>query len=138
MVWELFLTKNGLSLIIAKMNLMKKLTALLFFLMFCLGQQLSAQENQPKATSASEKKVMIVYGSDECHHCTDTKKYLKEHHIEFIFYDIDKNPEALKEMLFKLKTANISTNNLSIPVIDKQGVIFTNNIPFEEFLKKLN
>lgn len=81
---------------------------------------------------------MIVYGSDECHHCTDTKKYLKENNIEFVFYDIDKNQEALKEMLFKLKNANISLNNLSIPVIDKQGIIFTNDIPFEAFLKKLN
>ena len=130
--------QEWLSLINAKMYLMKKITTLFLFLMLCLGQQLSAQENQPKATSASEKKVMIVYGSDECYHCTDTKKYLKENQIKFVFYDIDKSQDALKEMLFKLKTANISTNNLSIPVIDKQGVIFTNNIPFEEFLKKLN
>ena len=106
--------------------------------MLCLGQQLSAQQNQTKTTPAPEKKVMIVYGSDECHHCIDTKKYLKENNIEFVFYDIDKNQEALKEMLFKLKHANISLNNLSILVIDKQVVIFTNNIPFEEFLKKLN
>ena len=117
---------------------MKKTTAILLFLMLCLGQQLSAQQNQSKTTPAPEKKVMIVYGSDECHHCTDTKKYLKENNIEFVFYDIDKNQEALKEMLSKLKNANISLNNLSIPVIDKQGVIFTNDIPFEEFLKKLN
>lgn len=117
---------------------MKKSVALFFFFMFFAGNNLSAQENQAKTTTKSEKTVMIVYGSDECHHCTDTKKYLKENNIEFVFFDIDKNQEALKEMLFKLKQANISTNNLSIPVIDKQGVIFTNNIPFEEFLKKLN
>ena len=106
--------------------------------MLFAGQQLSAQQNESKTMAAPENKVMIVYGSDECHHCIDTKKYLKENHIEFVFYDIDKNPQALQEMLFKLKKANISANNLSIPVIDKQGVIFTNNIPFEEFLKKLN
>lgn len=116
---------------------MKKSIALLLFLMFSISHGLLAQASQTTATKP-EKKVMIVYGSDECHHCTDTKKYLKENNIEFVFYDIDKNQEALKEMLFKLKNANISTNNLSIPVIDKQGVIFTNNIPFEAFLKKLN
>lgn len=97
-----------------------------------------AQENQSKTEPKVQKAVMIVYGSDECHHCTDTKKYLKDNNIEFVFYDIDKNQDALREMLFKLKKANISTNNLSIPVIDKQGVIFTNSIPFEAFLKKLN
>ncbi|MCF6128433.1 glutaredoxin family protein [Flavobacterium sp. AS60] len=117
---------------------MKKSVALLFFLMLFVSHNLSAQENQTKTITKAEKPVMIVYGSDECHHCTDTKKYLKENNIEFVFYDIDKNQEALKEMLFKLKKAKISTNNLSIPVIDKQGVVFTNNIPFEDFLKKLN
>lgn len=117
---------------------MKKATVFLVLLMLFVGQQLSAQQNEAKTMAAPEKKVMIVYGSDECHHCIDTKKYLKENNIEFVFYDIDKNQEALKEMLFKLKNANISLNNLSIPVIDKQGVIFTNNIAFEEFLKKLN
>jgi len=117
---------------------MKNSTTLLLFLFLYLGQYVSAQENQTKKSPIAEKKVMLVYGSDACHHCTDTKKYLKENNIEFLFYDIDKSQEALKEMLFKLKNANISTNNLSIPVIDKDGVIFTNNIPFEEFLKKLN
>jgi len=116
---------------------MKKSIVLLFFMAILGSNNLSAQESQI-TTTKSEKTLMIVYGSDECHHCTDTKKYLKENNIEFVFYDIDKNQDALKEMLFKLKKANISTNNLSIPVIDKQGVIFTNNIPFEEFLKKLN
>ncbi|WP_396193862.1 glutaredoxin family protein [Flavobacterium sp.] len=115
---------------------MKKSVALFIFLVFFINN-ITAQESQTTSTKL-EKTVMIVYGSDDCHHCTDTKKYLKENHIEFVFYDIDKNQEALKEMLFKLKKANISTNNLSIPVIDKQGVIFTNNIPFEAFLKKLN
>jgi glutaredoxin len=129
--------QEWLSLIVAKMYLMKNLTAVLLFLLLGFGQLMSAQEHPSKSTPVSEKKVMIVYGSDECHHCTDTKKYLKENNIDFVFFDIDKNQEALKEMLFKLKKANISTNNLSIPVIDKQGVIFTNNIPFEEFLKKL-
>lgn len=117
---------------------MKKSIALLCFLVLFVSHNLSAQENQTKNTAKDSKTVMIVYGSDECHHCTDTKKYLKENNIEFVFYDIDKNQEALKEMLFKLKKANISANNLSIPVIDKQGDVFTNNIPFEAFLKKLN
>jgi glutaredoxin len=137
MVWELFLTKDFLSLnkILLNFCTMKKSVAFLLFFLFLVTNGLSAQS---QTTTKPEKVVMIVYGSDECHHCTDTKKYLKDNHIEFVFYDIDKNQEALKEMLFKLKQANISTNNLSIPVIDKQGVIFTNNIPFEEFLKKLN
>lgn len=108
---------------------MKKLALLVFFFTVLFQTELSAQE--------TSKKVMIVYGSNECHHCIDTKDYLKKNNIEFIFFDIDKNAEALREMLTKLKAAGISTSNLGIPVIDKQGVIFTNNGVFEEFLKKL-
>lgn len=83
------------------------------------------------------KKTIIIYGSDECHHCTDTKAFLKEKKIDFVFYDIDKNPSALQEMLVKLRKANVSTSNLGIPVVDKNGVLFSNNVDFQEFLKKL-
>lgn len=83
------------------------------------------------------KKTIIIYGSDECHHCTDTKAFLKEKKIDFIFYDIDKNPTALQEMLYKLRKANISLSNLGIPVVDKYGTLFSNNGDFQEFLKKL-
>lgn len=109
---------------------MKKLLLLLFFFTAFIPSQLHAQE--------TSKKAIIVYGSDDCHHCIDTKAYLKKNNIEFVFFDIDKNATALKEMLAKLRNAGISTSNLGIPVIDKQGVIFTNNGVFEEFLKKLN
>lgn len=109
---------------------MKKIVLLLFFLTTLVSAEAVAQE--------ASKKVMIVYGSDECHHCTDTKAYLKKNNIDFIFFDIDKNAAALNEMLTKLRKAGISTSNLGIPVIDKQGEIFTNNGVFEEFLKKLN
>jgi glutaredoxin len=102
-----------------------------FTLLFLIGFiQLSfSQETQ--------KKSIIVYGSDECHHCIDTKAFLNKNNIEFTFFDIDKNPEALKEMLSKLKKANISTSNLGIPVVDKNGIIYINNEVFEDFLNKL-
>ena len=46
-------------------------------------------------------------------------------------------PGVPKEVLIKLKNANISTSNLGIPVVDKYGVLYTNNGDFQEFLKKL-
>lgn len=114
---------------------MKNLAFLIFFFVTTSYGNLMAQEVQNKTT---EKAAMIVYGSDDCHHCINTKKYLSEHNIPFVFYDIDKNQEALQEMLSKLRKAGISTSNLGIPVIDKQGVVFTNVGVFEDFLKKLN
>ncbi|MFY8069195.1 MAG: glutaredoxin family protein [Flavobacterium sp.] len=108
---------------------MKKIS-LLFLLFFgLLNHSLMAQE--------VSKKTIIIYGSDECHHCIETKAFLKEKKIEFVFYDIDKNPVALQEMLLKLRQANISTSNLGIPVVDKNGKLFSNVGDFQEFLKKL-
>ena len=108
---------------------MKK-TCFLFLLFFgFMNHSVMAQE--------VSKKTIIIYGSDECHHCTDTKAFLKEKKIDFVFYDIDKNPSALQEMLAKLRKANVSTSNLGIPVVDNNGVLFSNNGDFQEFLKKL-
>ena len=108
---------------------MKK-SSFLFLLFFgLLNYSVMAQE--------VSKKTIVIYGSDECHHCTDTKAFLKEKKIDFVFYDIDKNPSALQEMLNKLRKANVSTSNLGIPVVDKYGELFSNNGDFQEFLKKL-
>lgn len=82
-----------------------------------------------------EKKVIVVYGSPECHYCTDLKDTLIKNKIEFVFYDIDHDKIALNGMLFKLKKANISTNNLGIPVVDKYGEIYVNNTNFDDFIK---
>ena len=61
-------------------------------------------------------------------------------HVMFDKYLLSRlgvNPEALKEMLLKLKNAKISTQSLGIPVVDKNGVIYMNNGVFEEFLQKI-
>ena len=108
---------------------MKKISFLFLLLFGLLNHSLIAQE--------VSKKTIIVYGSDECHHCTDTKAFLKERKIDFVFFDIDKNPTALQEMLHKLRKANISLSNLGIPVVDKYGTLFSNNGDFQEFLKKI-
>ena len=89
------------------------------------------------ATQTVNKKLLIVYGSPDCHHCIDTKKYLTDNNIDFIFKNIDNDRIAVNEMLIKLKAANISTKGLGIPVIDKNGQIFQNNANFDDFLKKL-
>jgi len=110
---------------------MKKAAILIFLFTLLFNTQLHAQEKK------EVKSATIVYGSEDCHYCIATQKYLKDHAIAFVFYDIDRNPEALQEMLSKLKAKGISTSNLGIPVIDQQGVIFTNTGVFEEFLQKL-
>lgn len=85
-----------------------------------------------------ELKKMIIYGSDTCHYCLDTKAYLKEKNIDFIYYDVDINLVKQREMIIKLQKAGISLDNLSLPVADLNGKLIMNGYDFEAFLKKLN
>lgn len=116
---------------------MKFIQLTLIALLLFTGYNCNAQKKRSLQPIKKEVKTLIVYGSDDCHHCIDTKKFLDENKIKYQFFDIDKNPQALQEMLSKLKANSISLNNLMIPVIDKQGNVFTNSENFEDFLKKL-
>lgn len=89
-------------------------------------------------TSTQTNQTLLVYGSDTCHYCLDTKAYLKKRNIEYVYYDVDENLEQQKEMIIKLKKANISLSNLSLPVIDNNGNVFINEGDFQEFLKRLD
>ncbi|WP_185965888.1 glutaredoxin family protein [Flavobacterium sp. ZT3R18] len=109
---------------------------LLFFTLFQFNLKAQAIEKIGKLNEET-KKVILIYGSPDCHYCTDTKNILIENKIDFIFYDIDTDKAALNEMLAKLRKANINTNNLGIPVIDKYGEVFTNNTAFDDFIKKI-
>ncbi len=40
-------------------------------------------------TTKTELKKMILYGSDTCHYCLDTKAYLRERKIDFIYFDVE-------------------------------------------------
>ncbi len=113
---------------------MKKHAVILSLFLVLFQSNLKAQT--VVETTKVETKI-IVYGSADCHYCIDTKKYLTENKIDFVFYYIDIDKAALAEMLAKLRTAKISANGLGIPVIDKYGEIFTNNTTFESFLDKL-
>jgi glutaredoxin len=112
----------------------------LLFTVFCISFlcESSVEAHHFSDTGTQEiTKSIIVYGSDTCHYCVDTKQFLKDKKVDFMYYDVDVNQEKLQEMLRKLRKANIATSNLSLPVIDKGGEIFTNSNPFEAFLKKI-
>lgn len=85
----------------------------------------------------SLQKTIIVYGSDTCHYCIDTKAFLIEKKVKFIYYDVDVNIEKQQEMVNKLIKANIDVSSLSLPVIDKGGELFSNGKNFDKFLEKI-
>ena len=117
---------------------MKSCTYLLILFTFFFQFSLNAQAIGTLEKKVEEtKKAIIIYGSPDCHYCIAAKNALIENNIDFVFFDIDTNKEALNEMLTKLRKANISTSNLGIPVIDKYGELFSNNTNFDDFLKRL-
>lgn len=89
------------------------------------------------AIEQKQSKKIIVYGSDTCHYCIDTKAYLKEKKIDFTYYDVDVNLLKQREMLIKLQKAGVPVDNLSLPVVDLNGKLVMNGSNFEDFLKKL-
>ena len=98
------------------------------------------QTKSSKLVTVEKRKInkIIIYGSDTCHYCVDTKSYLKEKNITFIYYDVDVNLEKQNEMIVKLQKAGISLDAISLPIVDLNGKLIMNNVAdFDGFLKKL-
>ncbi len=97
-----------------------------------------AKHSDKKVVKELKANDIIVYGSDTCHYCIETKEFLKEKQIEFIYYDVDVNLEKQNEMVEKLQKAGISLDAISLPIVDLQGKLKMNNVAnFEGFLKSL-
>lgn len=110
---------------------------LIIAVLFAATLHSNAQEVFHQTKELKIEKI-IVYGSDSCHSCLDTKAFLKEKNIKFTYYDIDVNKKKEQEMLIKLQNANISIHTLSLPVVDIKGGVFLNKGNLKEFLKVLN
>lgn len=97
-----------------------------------------AKHSDKKVVKELKANDIIVYGSDTCHYCIETKEFLKEKQIKFIYYDVDVNLEKQNEMVEKLQKAGISLDAISLPIVDLQGKLKMNNVAnFEGFLKSL-
>ena len=65
--------------------------------------------------------TVIIYGAEWCGPCHQAASYLKRKGIPFVEKDIEKDPQAAREMQAKLKAAGIRTG--SIPIIDVRGKV---------------
>lgn len=104
------------------------------------GHEVFGQTKSSELVAVEKRKInkIIIYGSDTCHYCVDTKSYLKEKNITFIYYDVDVNLEKQNEMVVKLQKAGILLDAISLPIVDLNGKLIMNNVAdFDGFLKKL-
>lgn len=108
---------------------------------FVLISQAAYSQTKPVdsvAIKSVKTNKLIMYGSDTCHYCIDTKSFLKEKNMAFAYYDVDVNLEKQNEMVLKLQKAGISLDAISLPIIDLNGKLIMNNVSdFDGFLKKL-
>lgn len=113
---------------------------ILIVFMLALYQVAFSQDKQidTKTVNTFNRNHLIVYGSDSCHYCVDTKLFLKENNIAFKYFDVDVNLEKQNEMVVKLKKAGISLDAISLPIIDLYGKLIINDAAdFDGFLKTI-
>lgn len=109
-----------------------------YYLLFAITLFFQLNGNaQTLVAKEDNNKLIIIYGSPDCHYCTDLKDSLTKKQMAFVFFDIDRDTKALNQMLTKLRSANIGTNNLQIPVVDKYGLMYVNNADFKDFITKI-
>ena len=97
-----------------------------------------AKYSDKKVVKELKANNIIVYGSDTCHYCIDTKEFLKEKQIKFMYYDVDVDIEKQNEMVEKLQKAGIPLDAISLPIVDLHGKLKMNNVAdFDGFLKSL-
>jgi len=69
--------------------------------------------------TGSAATTVIIYGASWCGACHEAAAYLRRKGIPFVEKDIEKDPQAAREMQAKLRSAGMRSG--SIPVIDVRG-----------------
>ncbi len=88
----------------------------------------------PSADTATSKhaasaSVVVIYGAEWCSACHQAAKYLRSKGIPYVDKDIEKDPDAAREMQQKLAKSGLHEG--SIPVIDVRGKVMIGFNPAE-------
>lgn len=73
--------------------------------------------------------VVVIYGAEWCGACHEAAKYLRNKGIPYVDKDVEKDPDAAREMQQKL--AKNGLHEGSIPVIDVRGKVMIGFNPAE-------
>lgn len=69
----------------------------------------------------STRPLVIIYGAEWCGACHDAARYLRRKGVAYVEKDIEKEPDAAREMQQKLASRGLRGG--SIPVIDVRGKV---------------
>jgi glutaredoxin len=73
--------------------------------------------------------VVVIYGAEWCGACHEAARYLRSKGIPYVDKDVEKDPEAAREMQQKLARSGLHEG--SIPVIDVRGKVMIGFNPAE-------
>ncbi len=96
-----------------KINLVILLLLLGSTLVFSCGK-----EEEDPADNKPDQWEIIVYGITDCGLCTNFEDELDKEKIPYSFYDINTNNEKRAEMMLKLDSAGIASEDIHWPVVD--------------------
>ena len=66
---------------------------------------------------------VIVYSISNCPKCAAARALLKRKNIGFEDFNVQEDKEKNKEVVQKLENAGISTDGISAPILDIEGII---------------
>jgi len=76
------------------------------------------KEETPPPDNKPESWEIIVYGITECGLCTSFENQLDSENIPYTFYDINTNNEKRAEMMHKLDSVGVASEDIHWPVVD--------------------
>jgi glutaredoxin len=79
----------------------------------------AAPEPAAAVAEVATAKDIVLYGASWCGACKQARRYFQQKGLSFVDHDIEREPEARKEMLAKARAQGVSTSG--IPVIDVRG-----------------
>ncbi len=84
------------------------------------GAPAAGGPSQPGAPPGARTQV-VIYGAEWCSACHDAARYLRRKGVPYVEKDIEKDPDAAREMQAKLTRNGLRAG--SIPVIDVRGKV---------------
>jgi len=79
------------------------------------------------APPENARPTVVVYGAEWCGACHEAAAYLRRKGVPYVEKDIEKDPQAAREMQGKLRAAGMRAG--SIPVIDVRGKVMVGFSP---------
>src|SRR6185312_17310634 len=73
----------------------------------------------PQNTPPGTKPVVTIYGTSWCGACRAAREYMTSHNIPFADKDIERDPDAARELAEKAAKMGIPTDR--VPVLDVRG-----------------